>query len=127
MSIEHRQGKARPTLLRSYDLAVPGPAPSGPWDVTSSRLATGNPWAGDAKWRSLIAEGLGRDRRGRRERLVVARIACFAYAPNQSVGHPASNRLDGLFRVVISYRSRVPLGRQAARWEVPAEATLPGG
>jgi len=66
VTIEQSHGAARPTLPRSSDLTtVPEPVVSpsagrGP----DGRFAAANPWAAGAKWRSLIAEGLGRDLEG---------------------------------------------------------------
>jgi hypothetical protein len=56
-------GAMRPSLPHSSDLAtVPHPvvSPTVGRDH-AGRFASANPWAGAAKWRSLIADGLGRD------------------------------------------------------------------
>ena len=64
---ERSHGKMRPSLPRASDLAtVPeaDEAPTAGRDA-SGRFASGNPWAAGAKWRSLVAEGLGRELGGK--------------------------------------------------------------
>lgn len=67
MTIEQSHGAARPTLPRSSDLATVPEAERVPTEGrdANGRFASGNPWAGGAKWRSLIAEGLGRELEGK--------------------------------------------------------------
>lgn len=66
MSTRKGRGKARTELPRSSELATVESVP----DRTvgrdgAGRFASGNPWGPGAKWRSLIAAGLGRDLPGR--------------------------------------------------------------
>jgi hypothetical protein len=62
MSIEQSHGKARPTLPRSRELATPEAGASRTEGRDAhGRFTSGNPWAPGAKWRALIAEGLGRE------------------------------------------------------------------
>jgi hypothetical protein len=63
---ERSHGAMRPSLPRSSDLATvaePVASPTAGRDA-QGRFAAANPWAAAAKWRSLIAEGLGRDLEG---------------------------------------------------------------
>jgi hypothetical protein len=62
MTIERSKGRARPTLPRSSDLAVPeaGEKRAGGRDE-NGRFAAKNPWGAGARWRHLIADGLGRE------------------------------------------------------------------
>jgi hypothetical protein len=62
VTIEMREGKARPTLPKARDLAAtePGSHRTEGRDP-HGRFTTGNAWAPGAKWRALIAEGLGRE------------------------------------------------------------------
>jgi hypothetical protein len=64
---EHSHGKMRPSLPRSSDLAAVPEAEQRPTEGrdASGRFTSGNPWAPGAKWRSLIAEGLGRELEGK--------------------------------------------------------------
>lgn len=65
MTIETSHGKARPTLPRASDLTAPDPAPDRTAGRDASgRFTSGNPWAPGAKWRHLVAEGLGRHLEG---------------------------------------------------------------
>lgn len=65
MSTRRSHDAARTELPRSSELA----APEAERDRTegrdaAGRFTSGNPWAPGAKWRSLIAEGLGKDLEG---------------------------------------------------------------
>jgi hypothetical protein len=62
MSIERSHGKARPTLPRSRELAAAEAVESRTEGRDAhGRFTSGNAWAPGAKWRALIAEGLGRE------------------------------------------------------------------
>jgi hypothetical protein len=65
MSIEDSHGAARPTLPRSRNLATVESVPSRTKGRDANgRFASGNPYSGEAKWRSLMARTLGRDLQG---------------------------------------------------------------
>lgn len=65
MTIEHSHGKARPTLPRSSDLAVPETVGEPPDERGErGRFASGNQLAKGHGWKKLLRESLGRELEG---------------------------------------------------------------
>ena len=112
MTIELSHGKARPTLPRSDDLAVPPPAADRPRQRDAQgRFAPGNTSGRGRGWRASIARMVGRDLQG--EAAPLAREAWRVYTALLAELPHTGAQVSSL--VASRARSAVLSARYAAR------------